>query len=109
MIVYFPNHGKSYKISQDNLKISQTSCMRTGLALIHTHHLYALCKLHIEYYLNSRGRWMSKRWKCSYYLDLKMGGKWGESNRLSEQNPPQNFKSFLVIYKKGEIYIEKNN
>ena len=42
MIVSFSNHEKSYKINQDHLKISQISCIRIGLALTHTHHLYVL-------------------------------------------------------------------
>ena len=48
----FPMHGKSYKIIQSHFKISSMSCMRTGLALTHTHHLYVLSKPHTESYPN---------------------------------------------------------
>ena len=40
MPISFPMHGKSYKIIQNQFKIAWMSCMRIGLALTHTHHLY---------------------------------------------------------------------
>ena len=67
-IISFPNHGKSYKnksrSSQNIIDIMHKD--QSGSDIYH--HLYTLSKPHIEYNLNSRGRKMSRRWKCIYYI-----------------------------------------